>query len=220
MSWKRVAQQRWALTADVEHDVAVVQLAVHKIGDKCVECMRRQRPLDGSYLSQCTETRWQDMIDVSHHLTYVSSSCHRRCRHRELSWRRCLECGGHDGQVHIRRTLYWTLSVAARHWNFADIFGIRKVESMFYRTALFAWSGVHPLVNAILDFQKLKIITSGPVRRPNYASSLSPRRSWQRDIARYYVKNRNIFLPPTLPPPLLVQHRLVWRTDDCNVAIV
>ena len=28
-----------------------------------------------------------------------------------------------------------------------------------------AQSGVHPLVNAILDFQKLKILTSGPVRR-------------------------------------------------------
>ena len=30
-----------------------------------------------------------------------------------------------------------------------------------------AQSGVHPLVNAVFDFQKLKILTSGPVRRPN-----------------------------------------------------
>ena len=30
-----------------------------------------------------------------------------------------------------------------------------------------AQSGVHPLVNATLDFQKLKILTSSPVRRPN-----------------------------------------------------
>ena len=30
-----------------------------------------------------------------------------------------------------------------------------------------AQSAVHSLVNAILDFQKLKILTSGPVRRPN-----------------------------------------------------
>jgi len=52
------------------------------------------------------------------------------------------------------------------------------------------------LVNAILDFQKLNILTSGPVRRPGleaeYASSLSPRRTWQQDIARYLVKNCNI----------------------------
>jgi len=71
-----------------------------------------------------------------------------------------------------------------------------------------AQSGVQPLVNAILDFQKLKILTSGPVRRTGseaqYSSSLSPRRSWQRDIARYfYVKNRKI------PPP---PHKLARRS--------
>jgi len=51
-------------------------------------------------------------------------------------------------------------------------------------------------LSAILDFQKLEILTSG--LESQYASSLSPRRSWQRDIARYYVKNRNIFAHPAL----------------------
>jgi len=105
-----------------EHDVTVVQPAVHKTGDKCVECMRRQRPLDGSCLSQCTETRWQDMIDVTWVVIVMSPSMYRR---RELSptgpdarspdrpWRRCLECGGDDGQVHTsRRAPSWERSAA------------------------------------------------------------------------------------------------------------
>ena len=69
-----------------EHDVTVglVQPAVHKTADKCIQCMWRQGPLDGSYLSQFTETRWQDMVDVSRH-RHVTVDVDTKISHR-LDW--------------------------------------------------------------------------------------------------------------------------------------
>jgi len=96
MNWKRVAQQLWALTADVEYRAlevprtrrysTVVKPTEHKTGDKCVECMRRQRLLDGSYLSQCTETRRQDMVDVDTKISRRLDWAHVRTNLDVVAW--------------------------------------------------------------------------------------------------------------------------------------
>jgi len=39
-------------------------------------------------------------------------------------------------------TVTYPTSIWRRHWNFAEIFGIRKLDSLAYCTALFAWSYV------------------------------------------------------------------------------
>jgi len=56
-----------------------------------------------------------------------------------------------------------------------------------------------------LGFLKVETFNLRSGSEAQYASSLSPRRSWQRDIACYYVKNRKI------PPPLRINYRVDLR---------
>jgi len=42
----------------------------------------------------------------------------------------------------FERTIIWHARRGWRSWNFADIFGDRKLDSLSYRTALLVWSYV------------------------------------------------------------------------------
>ena len=58
-----------------------------------------------------------------------------------------------------------------------------------------AQSGVYPLVNAIVDFQKLKILTSGPVGRPNMRHCFLLVGHGSEIQRAIMSKNRNIAMP-------------------------
>ena len=66
---------------------------------------------------------------------------------------------GRKSPIWTYPTSIWRPGWVWHRWSFADIFGVRKLESLCYRTVSFAWSHVIPWSRTLLLVLSLKLLS-------------------------------------------------------------